>query len=203
MSSLNLLEKTLSGRRQSCPALSFVSRFVFAVDFFLVFPLSFLLLNIILHLHIRHLTRFSFIRAFTGHVSHPLTIITFHRGSFSPVGSVNIHCVGVLLPRGLSLLRSSGLWPQLEHPGLPSPCILAVILSWWVRLRLLWFIGFFLHWSICFCIEGFFCLRNTPLPVNCNGFIVPLVDRYRLRSFFWSCLLSPALRDRLNSTMRR
>ena len=157
---LNLFEKTRRrGRGRSRFAFSFISRFVFAVDFFLVFSLGFLCLNVILHLCIRHLTCFPFIWAFAGHMPCTLTIVTFNWGSFSPVWPVNIHCVGILLSRRISLIGSSTLRAQLECSWLPGTCVPAIILSRLVRLWLFGFVGFFFSCrSVCLVIEGFFFL---------------------------------------------
>ena len=118
-----------------------------------------------------------------GHVPCTLTVVTLHRGSFSPIGPINVHCIRVLLSCSVSLLVSSGRRSQLECSGLPSLRILAVILSWLIRPRLFRFVGFFLsRGSVRSGVEGFLCLGYSPLPVDSDGFIVPLSDCDRLRS---------------------
>ena len=163
-------------------ALSFLSRSVFAVCFLLILLQSLLLLYVFFHFRVRHLTYLPLISAIAGHVSGALTVIAFDRGSLSPVGPIDVHCVGILLSRRIPLLISSALWGQLERPWLPGFRVLAIVLSRLVGPGLLRFVGlFFCRRAVRSVIESLFGFRYVPLTINGNRFLVPLTDRDRLR----------------------
>ena len=153
-----------------------------------VFLHCFCLFEMITKFFIHHISDIEWHPAIFHHMAHFLAFITFDWWS-SFLGPIYIHCIGIFLSWSVVLMgrchRSSCLVPVLVTT-------LSIIVVWCSGVvpysggSCLIQGGFPTQSTlISFAIESLFSFRDSPLPVNCDGFIVPFLDSDRLWPYLW------------------